>query len=179
MKTCAEIREYNRAYYIAHREEIKSATSAYAKKNKQKIRAAERKRYENNKEKISLYRSEWRKRNREKLNKYYADRRRNNPLYRLQVNVRTRIGIFLKKGIGKKLGSTMVLVGCSWGELMNHLESKFSPGMTWENYGEWHIDHIIPLYEAKNSDDVMRLCNYNNLQPLWALDNLKKNKRLV
>ena len=51
--------------------------------------------------------------------------------------------------------------------------------MSWDNYGKWHIDHIIPLSSANSEDDIYKLCNYTNLQPLWAEDNLKKsNKKL-
>ena len=50
--------------------------------------------------------------------------------------------------------------------------------MNWDNYGEWHIDHIKPLSLAKNELDVIELCNYKNLQPLWALENIIKGNRI-
>jgi 5-methylcytosine-specific restriction endonuclease McrA len=50
-------------------------------------------------------------------------------------------------------------------------------GMTWDNYGDWHIDHIIPISTAKTLDDVMALNNYKNLQPLWWIDNLIKGSK--
>mgnify|MGYP002132731409 FL=1 len=51
--------------------------------------------------------------------------------------------------------------------------------MTWDNYGDWHIDHIIPLNSAQTEEDLYKLCHYSNLQPLWALDNLKKGSKYV
>jgi hypothetical protein len=65
--------------------------------------------------------------------------------------------------------------------LKKYLEDKFSEGMTWDNKGfyGWHIDHIIPLSSAKNEEDIIRLSNYTNLQPLWGKDNMKKGNRVT
>jgi hypothetical protein len=51
--------------------------------------------------------------------------------------------------------------------------------MSWDNHGEWHIDHIIPLSSAKNENDVYTLCHYTNLQPLWAEENLRKSNKII
>ena len=53
--------------------------------------------------------------------------------------------------------------------------------MSWDNYGlyGWHIDHIVPLSNAKTEDDFYKLCHYTNLQPLWSLDNLKKSNKIL
>lgn len=75
------------------------------------------------------------------------------------------------------------LVGYSVEILIKHLESLFLPGMTWENYGKWHIDHIIPisLFSFKDVADpeFIRCWSLENLQPLWAADNLKKGNRFI
>ena len=70
-------------------------------------------------------------------------------------------------------------MGCSYEFLKEHLEKQFVDGMSWENRSEWHIDHIIPLSSAKNEDEIYKLCHYTNLQPLWAIDNIKKGKKLL
>jgi hypothetical protein len=58
------------------------------------------------------------------------------------------------------------------------MELQFWPGMTWSNYGKWHVDHIIPLCTANSKEALEKLCHYTNLQPLWAVDNLRKNKKV-
>jgi hypothetical protein len=79
-----------------------------------------------------------------------------------------------------KAASTTTLLGCSWGEFRAHLEAKFRPGMTWENYGPvWHVDHIRPCASFDLLDLAQqRACfHYTNLQPLFALENLTKGDR--
>jgi hypothetical protein len=68
------------------------------------------------------------------------------------------------------------ILGCDFKGLQHYLENKFTDGMNWENYGKWHVDHIIPLASAKTEDEIYQLNHYTNLQPLWALDNQIKGK---
>ena len=76
----------------------------------------------------------------------------------------------------KKLGSTFDLLNFTPEELILHLEKQFTKDMNWSNYGKWHIDHVIPLVNAETPEDVIKLNNLENLQPLWAEDNLSKNR---
>jgi hypothetical protein len=75
------------------------------------------------------------------------------------------------------------LVGYDVIELKRHLEEQFVDGMSWENYGEWHIDHIKPLSSFNitdiNSDEFKKCWSLSNLQPLWAKDNLKKYNKIL
>jgi hypothetical protein len=50
--------------------------------------------------------------------------------------------------------------------------------MTWDNYGKWHMDHIYPLSLAKTTEEIEKLCHYTNLQPLWAVDNIRKGNKI-
>ena len=70
----------------------------------------------------------------------------------------------------------MDLVGCTVQELRDHLESKFTDGMSWENHGEWHVDHIKPCASYALADEAQQkeCFHYTNLQPLWANDNMSK-----
>ena len=80
-------------------------------------------------------------------------------------------------------------MGCDGKFLKNHLEKQFNTnqetmGMSWDNYGEWHVDHIIPIdFFIKNHDfndvEIQKECfNYSNLQPLWAVENIKKGNKI-
>ena len=101
------------------------------------------------------------------------------PLFNLATRVRRRIKTFLKgKGLDVNT-ATRQMVGCDTETLKRHLESLFCEGMGWHNKNKWHIDHIIPLSSAKTEDDILRLCHYTNLQPLWAIDNLLKGNKII
>ena len=78
----------------------------------------------------------------------------------------------------RKNGRTEQLVGADCETVKKHIESLFKNGMTWENHGKWHIDHIIPLASAKTEEEVIRLFHYTNLQPLWAKENLSKSDKM-
>ncbi len=74
----------------------------------------------------------------------------------------------------KKSSKLFNILGCSFEEFKDHLESQFQPGMSWDNRHLWHIDHIMPVSMAKNYDELVRLNHYRNLRPLWAFDNISK-----
>ncbi len=90
----------------------------------------------------------------------------------------SRLRVFLRSKKLQKHNKTFDIVGCTPEELKTHLESKFVDGMSWNNQGEWHIDHIIPLSSGINQEDIIELCHYTNLQPLWSMDNMKKGSKL-
>ena len=80
---------------------------------------------------------------------------------------------------GRKAAKTEELLGCTVAEARAHLEAQFLPGMTWDNHGEWHIDHIRPCASFDFSDPQQQkeCSHYTNLQPLWAKDNLSKSDK--
>lgn len=101
------------------------------------------------------------------------------PLYRMRSRLRTLVKSALKRKAIRASKRTTELLGCSIETALQHLEHKFAPGMSWQNHGEWHIDHIAPLASAKTENDLYRLCHYTNLQPLWAKENLVKGARIA
>ena len=62
-----------------------------------------------------------------------------------------------------------------------HLQSKFKPGMSFSNYGKWHIDHIIPCsrFDLNKEEEQYKCFNYKNLQPLWAEENKIKSNKFI
>lgn len=115
------------------------------------------------------------------VNQYFKKRMREEPEYRLINLHRKRIINALKRT--KKLDKSINLLGCSISFLKQYLESKFKQGMTWENQGRfgWHIDHIIPCaaFDLTKEEEQRKCFHYTNLQPLWAVDNLKKGDKIL
>ena len=102
--------------------------------------------------------------------------------YHLSEVLRSRLLSAIKRSNKlnyNKVGSAVRDLGCSLEQLKTHLESRFSPGMTWDNHGEWHIDHIRPLskFDLTDRKQLKEACHYSNLQPLWRHDNLSKSNR--
>ena len=114
----------------------------------------------------------------EQHKKYTQKKRKSDILFKLSDNIKSRLRQFLKSKNISKNNKTFEIVGCTSSYLKQYLESKFIINMCWENYGEWHIDHIIPLSSAKTEEEIYKLCHYTNLQPLWAKDNLRKSNKL-
>ena len=101
------------------------------------------------------------------------------PQNRIAQNLRKRIQNALKNV--PKIISTEQITGCSFGQLKTYLESLFLPNMSWDNYGQWHVDHIKPCasFDLTLPDEQIRCFHYSNLQPLWAKDNLSKGSKVI
>ena len=170
-------------YRLANKEKIKIKNLKYCLVNREKIKKTQRKYYLVNREKILVRCRKYEENNREKMNetrrKYQRTKMKTDPIYKLAKACRSRTRTFLKIRNFQKKSSTFKMIGCSPQELMRHLSLKFTAGMTLENHGKWHVDHIIPLSSASNEEDVIRLCHYTNLQPLWAQDNLTKSNKIT
>lgn len=164
--------EANKRYYKNNKEVISEWYKEWAKENE-----TERK----------TYSQQWNKDNREHVNKYKRDyerkRRAEDPKYRLGVRTRTAVWQMLKEHNINKTNKTFALLGYAIEELMIHLEQQFIEGMTWENYGEWHVDHKKPmaLFKFTSTDDAgFKECwCLDNLQPMWGKDNLSKGTRYL
>jgi hypothetical protein len=136
--------------------------------NKESISKSHKKYYELNK--VSI---------RKKHALYQSHRYKTDPLFRVRINLSGRINKAVKNG--SKSQKTLDLLGCTLEFFKQYLESKFLPGMTWENYNlyGWHIDHIKPcsLFDLTDPEQQKLCFHYTNLQPLWAKDNLSKNNK--
>jgi hypothetical protein len=149
-KECQSIK--NKKLYEQNRDEIKTKTNAYYHKNKPKVRVSRRKRA-----KIRI---------------------KTDIKHKLIRRLRNRLYSALKETEWKKNTHFHEYIGCSLDELKLHIELQFKENMNWDNYGEWHLDHIYPLSLAQTEEELYKLCHYTNLQPLWAEDNLKKSNKI-
>jgi hypothetical protein len=162
--------EYQKAYHAAN----KDKRSEYAKEHYKANR-------ENHLLKNKQYYLENKLKHQEACRLRSLERRRSDIQYKLTKLLRKRLNSAIKNKA--KSGSAVRDVGCTIEELKTYLESKFQPGMTWENWSltGWHIDHIVPLskFDLTDSDQLRKACHYTNLQPMWAKDNLIKSNKYV
>jgi len=199
LKTKEARKEYKKKYYLEnkeqilkynekHKEKFKETNKIYRFNNKEKIKESYKKYYLIIKEKKKKYAKEYRLKNiksikeylfknRERTNERHRNRYNTDYNFKLTCNLRRRLSIALK---GKsKSASTMELIGCSIDELWNHLESQFKPWMTKKNHGLWHVDHIKACAKFDlTCPEQQRICfNYKNLQPMEAIENIRKGAR--
>jgi hypothetical protein len=148
------------------REKFKESRKKYYLNNIDKEREQIKNYYHKNKETERKKNNEWKK------NKLKID-----PLERMKKNIRDRIREYLTGD--NKSKRTFDIIGLDKQKFKSYIENKFTEGMTWENYGKWHLDHIKPLCLSENEEDLIKLNHYTNLQPLWSEDNIKKNRKYV
>jgi hypothetical protein len=158
-------RKYQKQYRKLHRRKIIKMQKEYYYSNRKKL-LKKKKIYRQTHIKQILITNE----------KYRLDKSKTDINFKLKRYLRARIW-FALKGIAKS-AKTMKLISCSIEFLKKHLEKQFKKGMNWKNYGKWHIDHIKPCcqFDLSKLNEQKKCFNYKNLQPLWAIDNLEKNK---
>ena len=166
--------EYRKKYAIKNKENRK----LYKLINKDKIREQDRKYRLENKEKYNQWRLDNKKKINDNANKYQKNRKSNDSLFKLRCTITSLIGNCIKRQGYKKTSRTHEILGCSFEDFKIHLENQFTEGMTWINHGEWHIDHIYPVSLATDEQHLTKLNHYTNLQPLWAIDNIKKSNKI-
>jgi arginine decarboxylase-like protein len=169
-------KEYHKQWYAKNRERILARQAADPTRT-ESVRAWK----ERNKDRARELNRESYQRVKAERNKRVTAYRRANPAAKIAANLRSRLNKAVR-GLVKQ-GSAVRDLGCSVPELKKHLEDRFLPGMSWENYGPkgWHIDHILPLssFDLQERDQFLAACHYTNLQPLWATDNLVKNDKVT
>ena len=174
--------EKNKRYVINNIENIRERDRKRSKTPEYKARAKEYNQRDYVKEKRKIYNREYREKNLERLKEkdrlYAKNVKRKNPQNRLKENIRRRILLALKNN--SKSLSLENLLGCEIKFLIQYLEKKFLKGMSWNNHGEWHIDHIKPCvsFDLSKLSEQKKCFNYKNLQPLWAKDNLSKGAKI-
>ncbi len=165
LKNKGKFRQLHKKYYLLHEEEIRIYKKQYNQKHKKEKRIYNYKYYKAHKKELNR-----------KRNQYFKKRKKRDIKFKLTCNLRSRISDVLHNNVKSK--STMRLIGCSIKFLKQHLEQQFKKGMSFKNYGKWHVDHIKPCYsfDLSKETEQLKCFNYKNLQPLWAIENLKKNR---
>lgn len=203
-KQCAATQAQVRYHALPEQKKalLKLRNAKWRRTNPEKVTASRRKWERNNRETKARRSREYRCKNRPRLRvearaRYYANRERYikacvarareryrcDPMFRILHTLRNRPLQYLKGQT--KSDSTRKLLGCSPEELRIYLESKFEPGMTWENHGrgpdKWHIDHIIPCatFDLSKREHQRRCFHFSNLRPLWETDNLRKGAKVL
>lgn len=151
-------------------------------RNPEHFRALARDDHEKNRDRNNARHRQWMEANGDHVRAY--DRERQARLlvediqYRLRLSLRTRLNMAIKRGY--RAGSAVRDLGCSIPEFRSYIEAQFEPGMSWENWGEWELDHIKPLssFDLTDRAQFLEACHYENYQPLWRADNLAKRDNL-
>jgi hypothetical protein len=161
---------------LEHPESVRKSSEKFRKEKRVQYRASQRRYFEKNREMLCQKSNEWRKKNRKYWNQYIREFKQKNPNYMLSEKLRARIRNALN-GV-PRASDIQTLLGCDYATFRQYIQSKFHVGMTWKNFGEWHIDHIRPCssFDLTNPSEQSECFHYSNMQPLWAKDNLTKHK---
>lgn len=158
---------------------ISDYNKKYQEENKEILKEKRRLKRLENKEKLNEESRLWRLQNKEKVREY---NKKNSPIYRekypWRIAIRTSLRNTLTRIGKKKESKTVEILKYSAEDLKIHIQSLFKEGMSWGNYGEWEIDHIIPVASFDKETPVDIINSLSNLQPLWESENRSKGKKV-
>ena len=171
---------YMKDYDLKNKERKSAYMKDYYLKNKEKRSTLMKDYYQKNQEKILTQKKNYGGQHKKQIAAQRKGRYISDFQYKLEVSLRARLHVAMKGNY--KTGSAVRDLGCTIQELKFYLEGQFQDGMTWENHSleGWHIDHKIPLafFDLTNREQFLQAFHYTNLQPMWAIENLKKGKKL-
>lgn len=152
-KILGEMQSRNRDYYQSNSEKIKAQVNAYTKAN-----------------------YAWR---REYANNWLREKTATDPRYKAMYASRRLLHRALGVAGQQKTAKTQDILGYTYDEVREHLERQFTKGMTWDNYGKWHIDHIRPVksFIEDGVTDPAVINALTNLRPIWANENMTKGSK--
>lgn len=171
-------RKSNKLYWQKNKENIKLRAKKYRVEHRDRIKTYRQKYVTDNMEKVAISKAKSRIKRKSKILEYCRQKRKTDINFKLRDCLRCRLYQAVKNKA--KSGSAVKDLGCTIKQFKLHIESQFQVGMFWSNYGsEWHLDHIKPLsrFDLTDRTQFLQACNFTNLQPLWKLDNLRKNNK--
>lgn len=165
MKDQEHLKEIQNKFYLNNPDKKREYQKRYEEKNKEKIALKKKEYREKNKTKIQI-----------KINEYRKHRKTIDPVFKLKNSIRRNINNAFKRKSFSKNSKSEEILGCTFQQFKEHLESQFEPWMTWDNYGlyngqfkyGWDIDHIIPVITALTESETIILNHHNNLRPLCS-----------
>ena len=171
-------------YYERNTEKVKARSREWREKNPEKKKQQRALHYQNNREQYIERAAKWAEENRgrrREISRDYAARFYNDPENRPVIIARKLLSRILGLTGKRKAARTEAALGYSVSELRSHLEKHFQEGMSWDNHGEWHVDHVIPVSEmvALGIECPKKINSLDNLRPIWAEENLKKGNRFI
>ena len=189
--TCIVCRK---SHYSDNKESInekeRNRYSIYSKEENYKSR--KKKYYQDNKEVLNKRSKKWRDENLDRhkeLSKInytknkagilakYKDRLDNDPLFKFIQNIKCNIRNSLVRTGYSKRTKTFEILCIEFIQFREYIENQFQEGMTWDNYGDWHLDHKTPISWARTEEEAVSLCHYTNYQPLWLVENISKSNK--
>jgi len=178
------VKKNEKAWREANKDKIKIVRALYLERNKAKIRIKRKIYYEANKKRILAKAKAWVASNKKKAAIYYSAWHKQ----KRRIDIKFRLGRNMSKAVSESLRenrngrSWETIIGYTLNDLRKHLEKQFVNGMTWENYGEWHIEHKIPIsvhnFTKVGHQDFKKCWALSNLQPMWAKENLSKGTKI-
>ena len=178
---CAK--DFRRTYYASNKAALLADNRAYREAKREEICAQRRAKYAANRDVVIArnlaYRDANREAHRARVSMNAKKRRESDPIYAMRQRVSALISVRLRAGGYTKKSRSHEILGCGWDEFKLHIERQFLKGMTWENRGEWQLDHVVPISTAKTEADVLALSHHTNLRPLWREMNREKSDTIT
>ena len=172
-------KEHRKLYYQKNKEKMRLLNLEWRKNNPEQSSAIYA-RYRKT-EKRRIIARDWARKNRENGLKRFVERYSSDLQFNLAIKFRRRIYMAVRNQFTTKAKKTIDLLGTTYSEFKEYIESKFTEGMSWEKVlsGEIHLDHIKPvsLFNLLDTEEQIKAFNYKNIQPLWAYDNLVKHNK--
>jgi len=197
-----QLKEWQKQYRIKNKEKIKECQKQYRIKNKEELKEYSKQYRIENREQLNARRrtEKWREKNKDQIKQYWINnkeeikewqkqyqkkRKQSDIMFKLKNTLRVLVVLSLK-GYTKK-SRTYEMLGCSYEEFKNHIESQWEEWMDWDNHGSyngkekdgWDLDHVIPLASVNTEEEIIKLNHYTNFQPLCSHINRYVKKDLL
>jgi len=175
-----KVAEQGRRWREENKDRKSEVNKRWYRENKERHLGRAKLYYKNNKEKITKINLAWKSRNQQKMreykNEWMRERRIKDPDFKMMEKMRGMIA----RTLANKTERTQDVLGYTASDLRTHLERQFTKGMTWDNYGDWHIDHIYPIskFIDEGTTDPKKINCLSNLRPMWSADNIRKNNKV-